>query len=820
MDRILAGETELSLRAVRSEEGIVLTLRRIESAAARVTGRTELRSGGSQLSLEARLEDASTVLEELSGPAVLTVEGTEDEERDWAINATLDGRDLDATVGGRLTDLYEAPRFDGRIEASSPDVSAFAGVAGLPIRGAVTLDAEGGLAFDLSDFALTAQATGDGFGIGQAQADRVFAGESSARIEVAGSMERIAFDVFEVATPVLTASGQGVLSDVTASPRFEGQIEAASPDVSAFRELARMPISGAATVDAEGVLAFDLSEFDLRANVETQDLGIGQADVDRLLAGRATASVDAEGSREAVTVRLFEVQSEELTASASGQITEGDSLLSLEARLADVSRYAGGISGPLSVTGQVSRNGTGPFAVDLNADGPGGSSASVDGTLASDASTADLALRGSLPLGLLDRFLAPQNLSGTGGFDLRLNGPLALSSLSGQVTTADARLVLPGLNLALEDLTLNAQLNGAQAQISATAAVADGGRVTLEGPLSLDAPYSADLTLVLSRVALSDPRLYETTADGRITINGPLTGGARIAGAIELGETNIRIPASGFGGAGAIPEIIHIAEPPPVRRTRARAGLLGENGNGNGGSDAGGPAYPLDITISAPNRVFIRGRGLESEFGGSLRLTGTTANVIPLGSFELIRGRLDILGKRLELEEARVTIQGSFEPYLDLRASTTAEDYRVNVLVTGPAGDPDIEFTSNPDLPEEEVLSRLLFGRGLETLSPFQAAQLALAVRTLAGQGGEGVVSRVREQSGLDDLDIVTGEDGNTAVRAGAYLSDNLYTDVTVDSEGETEVNLNLDLTPSVTVKGGFSNDGETSLGVFFERDY
>ena len=118
------------------------------------------------------------------------------------------------------------------------------------------------------------------------------------------------------------------------------------------------------------------------------------------------------------------------------------------------------------------------------------------------------------------------------------------------------------------------------------------------------------------------------------------------------------------------------------------------------------------------------------------------------------------------------------------------------------------------------MLSRLIFGRGLETISPLQAARLALAVRTLAGQGGEGVVGRIRGDTGLADLDVTTDDDGNAAVRAGAYLGENVYSDVTVNSEGETELNLNLDITPSLTARGGVTSEGNTSLGIFFERDY
>ena len=57
-------------------------------------------------------------------------------------------------------------------------------------------------------------------------------------------------------------------------------------------------------------------------------------------------------------------------------------------------------------------------------------------------------------------------------------------------------------------------------------------------------------------------------------------------------------------------------------------------------------------------------------------------------------------------------------------------------------------------------------------------------------------------------------------MRAGKYISDKIYSDVTVDSAGEAEVSINLDLWKSVKVRGKVGSDGNTGLGVFWERDY
>ncbi len=616
--------------------------------------------------------------------------------------------------------------------------------------------------------------------------------------------------------PEFSAEVDGTLSDLYSLPAFDGSVVANVANLSAFSDLAGRPLNGQLAINAVGSVNADLSSVSIKGDANGAGVSIGQAEVDRLLSGALSATIDAVKDGNRVEIAEFDLSTALLKARISGELADNDAELVVDARLADVAPFASGFSGPLSVTGTVGRQDA-ALTLDLDATGPGGAQAKLAGTLAEDMSTANLTARGTAPLGLANRFIQPRSLSGTAGFDLSLNGALQPQNLSGSITTSGARLAAPALGLALGDISGNIMLGGGTAEVSLQTVVDGGGRIAINGPVGMAAPNAAQLQINLASVALSDPKLYETTVDGQVRIDGPLTGGAAITGALALGQTDIRIPDSGFGGAGEVPEITHLNEPPPVRGTRRRAGLLASKSSGSGAS---GPSYPLDISVSAPNRIFVRGRGLDSEFGGNLRLTGTTANILPLGAFELIRGRLDILGRRLALEEARITMQGSFVPFIRLRASTDAEEYRVNVDVTGPVDNPEITFSSAPDLPQEEVLSRLIFGRGLETLSPLQAARLALAVRTLAGQGGEGVVGRIRGQTGLADLDVTTTEDGNAAVRAGAYLGENIYTDVTVDSTGETELNLNLDITPSLTARGGVTSTGDSSVGIFFERDY
>ena len=716
-------------------------------------------------------------------------------------------------LSGAGTMIEENARID--LTASLSDISPLSELAKRDLAGQVDLTAKGDFTTDLARGDIIATASGNGLSIGDTQLDRLLAGPFSAAVAARRDSEVIEVTRLDVSTDAVRADGSGRLEGDEATVDLTASIS----DLAPLSELAKRPLTGSLDLVADGSFTTDLSSADMRAEVSGSGLSIGQTEADRILAGALSAKLSAMRDGDVIRIGEFDFATDLLTARASGSLAEDNSKLAVETRLADIASFVEGFAGPLAIDGTIGRGASGRLDLNLDATGPGGAQASVTGGLAEDMTTADLEIDGTAPLGLVNRFLKPFSIAGIADFDLRLDGPLALESLSGRVATSGSRLAAPTLNTAFTDIGGSLSLSSGGATLDLSTAVQGSGRIAITGPLALAAPFAANLDIALDRVAVTDPRFFETSVSGQLGVDGPLAGGARIGGNLTLGQTDIRIPSSGFAGAGDIPEITHINEPPPVRGTRRRAGLL-DSRNGDNGNGSSGPVYPLDIAIAAPNRIFVRGRGLDSEFGGRLRVTGTSRDVVPIGAFELIRGRLDILGRRLALDEARITLQGGLIPFLRIRATTDAEGYRVGVEITGPADDPEIRFTSTPQLPQEEVVARLIFGRGIETLSPLQAARLAIAVRTLSGQGGEGVVDKIRGGAGLADLDVTTTEDGNAAVRAGAYLGENVYTDVTVDSAGETTLQLNLDITPSLTARGGVSNDGETSLGIFFERDY
>ncbi|MCX7644676.1 MAG: translocation/assembly module TamB domain-containing protein [Rhodobacteraceae bacterium] len=611
----------------------------------------------------------------------------------------------------------------------------------------------------------------------------------------------------------------GTLAETAAgTPRASGRLSAGVADLSAYARLAGQPIRGRADLTFEGSAAPAQDRFDGTLALTGQGLGIGQPTADRLLGGTLRLSAAATRAGEVTTVRRFDLASGEGSVSVTGTLGRVEGRLSGEARLRNVGIFAPDFPGPAAAAGTVSRTAGGRWGVDIRATGPGGTTASVTGSAAPDFSTFDLRARGNAPLGLANEAIAPRAVRGTAAFDLALDGPPRLQSLTGRVTTQGARLVAPVYGVAVDGISGSATLAGGRATVDLSGAVEGGGRVGVTGGVGLAPPFDAGLRIALSGAAFSEPDLFRTTISGEVSLTGPLTAGALLGGVLNLGETEVRIADTGRGAGGELEGLRHVREPPDVRLTRLRAGFVEEAG----GAGGGGQARPLrlDLLINAPNRIFIRGRGLDAELGGSLRLAGTTVAVAPQGQFELIRGRLDILGRRLALDTGLARLEGSFDPWVRLVATTEAEDITVRIVVEGLVSEPAIRFESSPELPQDEVLARLFFGRDIAQLSPLQAARLASAIAELTGRGGVGIVGRLRENFGLDDLDVTTDEEGNAAVRAGRYVSENAYTEVTVGSDGKADISINLDLSRSLTVRGSVDSQGETGVGIFFERDY
>lgn len=458
----------------------------------------------------------------------------------------------------------------------------------------------------------------------------------------------------------------------------------------------------------------------------------------------------------------------------------------------------------------------GRVTVDTRLSGGGGISLSGGGSVVITGDRPlDLKFNGSFPFSVLAGQLAAQGfvLQGTGRVDLAVGGPAASPAITGTFATSGAQLIDVRRNLAINNLAANVALDGRTARLSGiNGTLSTGGTVSVDGTVGIEpgSGFPADITVRLAKAAYADGTLFAVTADGTLTLTGPLTSGPTLAGAVTLVKSAITVPAKLPSSLSSI-DIRHRNAPADVLRQMEEIRPKQAQGSSN--------PMKLDLRINAPNGIFVRGRGIDAELGGELTIAGTAIAPQVSGGFEMRRGRIVILTKRLDFTRGDITFGGGLVPVLDMSADTTSGQTTITVGVTGLADDPTIAFTSSPALPQDEVLAQLIFGQSMSRLSPLQIAQLADAVSQLAGGGSTSLLQTLRSNLGVDDLDINTDSTGQTTVSVGRYINNRTYIQVEQGGQNGAQATINLDVGRGVKLKAGAGSEGGTA-GIFYEKEY
>ncbi|MBO6716916.1 MAG: translocation/assembly module TamB [Rhizobiaceae bacterium] len=773
-------------------------------------------------------------------------------------NVTLAGQVDDE----RLTGQAVLSSDNGRSEVGDLNLS----LGDNRLSGALTLDdnfvPQGTVSFDFPDIApLAALALLDVSG--SADGSIRFTREGGVpRATIEGNVPRFARDTLRASGVTVSASADNYIE----APVVNGTVQAAAIDaggasirdaqVRLARDGAWTAFDGSATANGTPASATG------RVKVDGGDVTIELADASATYRGiRAGLAAPATVTIADGTARLAKLTINAGGGNASVSGTAGSDL-DIAVRInvlpaETINAFAPGIgaagtvSGTVEVTGKASSpavaynlNWTGGRTAQTRAAGLGAMNVAskgtyTGGTLRFDATvgdgsgltmqgggsvnvpgrSVDVTFNGRVPFSFLTSRLAAQGMALSGGADvaLKVGGGFGAPQISGTVRTSGARLVHAPTGIAVDDLAASVEIGGGNATIRSIAGrLSTGGTISGSGTVGIEptSGFPANLSLRIENGRYTDGRIVTANFDGSLALNGSLTGEPLLSGNINLGRTVVTVPQSLPASLSQL-NVQHRNAPAAVEQQDAALNPATSGGGGRG--------VTLDLNVSAPQEIFVQGRGLDAELGGSLRLTGPASSVNALGQFELRRGRLDILSRRLDFTRGTLSFSGSLVPYLNLAADTRAEDATVTILVTGPANNPAFSFESTPILPEDEILARLLFGKAMSGLSAVQIAQLASAAGNLAGIGGSTtLLQRLRERVGVDDLDVRTDEEtGDTSVSVGKYLNDRTYLSIERGSQpGSGKATIDLDIGGGVRLRGEASDGGETGAGIFYEREY
>ena len=425
--------------------------------------------------------------------------------------------------------------------------------------------------------------------------------------------------------------------------------------------------------------------------------------------------------------------------------------------------------------------------------------------------------KGTLDLSILDIVLAggADRVSGKADVDLLADGTLGAPGLSGSIKVSDGRYDNVRYGIKLRKLMAELRGNGQRIDlVSLSANTPGGGRISGQGQVGLGEAMPVEIALNLDKAQVLNMPDAFAVADARLQAGGDLTEQVTLAGNITLRKAEIRIPDN-------LPPSIQEIETveinvPPVRAAKIEAAAKPPSKS---------LGIALDIAVDVPQQMSIRGRGLDAELGGALKITGTADQPLINGAIKMRRGTLDLVGRQLSFSRGQVIFDGApkIDPVLDFTANARAEGYDVAVNVGGHVSLVRISLSSTPPLPEDEILSRLLFGKASGSLSALEAIQLAQATAELAGVGGgTDLLDKIRKETGLDRLSVDAGDGtAGPSLGAGRYVSEGVYVGVKQGTAGSSSAaTVEVEVTPNVKVEGEVGANSTGKAGIYWEWDY
>ena len=227
----------------------------------------------------------------------------------------------------------------------------------------------------------------------------------------------------------------------------------------------------------------------------------------------------------------------------------------------------------------------------------------------------------------------------------------------------------------------------------------------------------------------------------------------------------------------------------------------------------------MNVSLNA-DEVVVRGRGLNLLLRTDARIRGTLTSPDLSGTARVVRGDYDFAGKRFVFDDNGTVALSTDPNKILLNLTATREDPSITAMikVTGSAANPRIALTSEPELPQDEILARVLFGRSVSQLSALEAAQLASGVASLAGGGGLDIIGNLRELAGLDRLSF-GGEASNMTIAGGRRLGKNLYLEIIGGGAAGATVRVEWQVRRNVAITSAFSGDNTSNISVRWRRE-
>jgi translocation and assembly module TamB len=414
------------------------------------------------------------------------------------------------------------------------------------------------------------------------------------------------------------------------------------------------------------------------------------------------------------------------------------------------------------------------------------------------SSPATLSATGAIDLQLL-RFFDPDlqssgklllDVRGTGTTDRpNVEGQLRLENVS--VTPSDAPMGLQNVNGLLA-------VGNNQVTITQLAGQVGGGEISARGYVAYRPQLEANVTLQGKNIRIRYQDAIRAMLGGELSLVGT-SQAASLRGRVLIDSLRF---TQNFDLANVAGQV--------------------ESGPQSAPSQGIAERVKLDVSVQTSRDLNLTSSAMSLQGQANLRIIGTAADPVVVGRTEFTAGDIFMMNKRYQIERGLIEFSNPHrtEPVLNLRLTSTINQYNLNLTLRGPLDKLQTSYVSDPPLPTADIIN--LMARG-QTAQQAAASPSSLGASSLLAQGAASQVSGgVQKLAGLSSLSIDPTLGGNNSdpgarIAMQKRVTKNFLftfaTDVTSTQreliQGEYQFNKHWSASVTRDENGGFAVDGK-----------
>ena len=408
-------------------------------------------------------------------------------------------------------------------------------------------------------------------------------------------------------------------------------------------------------------------------------------------------------------------------------------------------------------------------------------------------------LLGTLDLHIAQLFDPDLRTGGQIKFNINSFGATHDPGVQGTVDIVNASYASPDLPVGLQNGNGTLALTKDRLNITRFEGQVGGGTLTAQGGVALRPSIQFDMGLSARGVRMLYPQGMRETIGANLRLTGTTTA-ALLGGTINLADLSF---TPGFDLSSFVGQFSNGVEAPPSQG-------ITQN-------------IALNLSVHSSNAVNLVSRTLSVGGTANLQVRGTAAEPVILGRINLSGGDMILNGNRYVLTGGTIQFVNPTvtQPVVNLTITTTIKQYDISLRFQGPVDQLRTQYTSDPALPQADIIHLLAFGQTTEASAMDSTPANQAAETLVANQVTSQVTSRLSKVAGISQLSVNPVLQNSGGQNAGANITiqqritSNLF--VTFSSnvtttQGQT-IQGQYQVTPSVAVSatrdpnGGFAVD-------------